>query len=223
MVTKGQILVDVGCDHGYVPICLVGDGICPSALACDVRPGPLARAEENIRAAGLTDRIKTVLADGVPDAVRGFISGGEKATLLIAGMGGKLIRDILSDAGELLSAFDEMVLSPHKDAAEVRLAACELGFGIDAEDAFFDEGKYYQVIKLRRDREVRELSRGEAEWGPLLIGNGNGALYTYLGSRLETLSKIKERLSEARDMSRLDEVEREIAGINETRLRMSGK
>ena len=65
MVTKGNRLADVGCDHGYLSIYLVEERIVPSAIAMDVRPGPLSRARENISRYGLEDYIETRLSDGL--------------------------------------------------------------------------------------------------------------------------------------------------------------
>ena len=64
-VEPGNRLADIGTDHGYVPIYLVQTGRVPSALAMDVRKGPLLRAEEHIREAGLSGRIQTRLSDGL--------------------------------------------------------------------------------------------------------------------------------------------------------------
>ena len=64
-VTPGSRVADVGTDHGYVPIYLVERGLCPEAIAMDVNEGPLARAEEHIRAEGLSDRIQTRKSDGL--------------------------------------------------------------------------------------------------------------------------------------------------------------
>ena len=52
MVTEGNRLVDVGCDHGYLPVYLVQNGKIPAAIAMDVRKGPLSRAQEHIRQYG---------------------------------------------------------------------------------------------------------------------------------------------------------------------------
>lgn len=65
MVTKGNRLADVGCDHGYLSIWLVSEKTVPSAIAMDVRPGPLSRARENITRYGLEDYIETRLSDGL--------------------------------------------------------------------------------------------------------------------------------------------------------------
>ena len=80
-VEHGNRLADIGTDHGYVPIYLVQTGRVPSALAMDVRKGPLLRAEEHIREAGLSGRIQTRLSDGLKK-----LAPGEADTVVIAGM-----------------------------------------------------------------------------------------------------------------------------------------
>ena len=64
LVTRGNRLVDVGCDHGYLPVYLYLNHMIPSAIAMDVRPGPLSRAEEHIAQYGLGEYIETRLSDG---------------------------------------------------------------------------------------------------------------------------------------------------------------
>ena len=64
MVTKGNRVCDVGCDHGYISIYLVKNGVSPYVYAMDVNKGPLLRAKEHILDYGYTDKIETILSDG---------------------------------------------------------------------------------------------------------------------------------------------------------------
>ena len=48
LVKEGSVVADIGTDHGYIPVYCVKNGISPSAIAMDVNPMPLAKAEENI-------------------------------------------------------------------------------------------------------------------------------------------------------------------------------
>ena len=64
-VQPGSRVADIGTDHGYVPIWLVQKGVCPSALAMDVRKGPLERAEEHVEEVGLSGKIELRLSDGL--------------------------------------------------------------------------------------------------------------------------------------------------------------
>ena len=80
LVTEGNRLVDVGCDHGYLPVYLIQQKKIPSAIAMDVRKGPLSRAQEHIRQYGLEEYIQTRLSDGLEG-----LKAGEGDTLVIAG------------------------------------------------------------------------------------------------------------------------------------------
>ena len=96
LVTRGNRLVDVGCDHGYLPVSLYLDGKIPGAIAMDVRKGPLSRAQEHISQYGLDAYIETRLSDGLE-----ALKPGEGDTLVIAGMGGPLMERILTDGAEV--------------------------------------------------------------------------------------------------------------------------
>ena len=90
---KGERLIDVGCDHGYLAITLVRSGKVKTALACDLRRGPLKNAGENIALYGLEGKIHTHLADGLDG-----VSGGKGDVVTICGMGGDNIARILERA-----------------------------------------------------------------------------------------------------------------------------
>ena len=92
MVTTGGILADIGTDHAYVPIALVQRQKIKGAIAMDINEGPLARAQEHIRAARLEKYIQTRLSDGAE-----ALLPNEADSILIAGMGGELILHILTE------------------------------------------------------------------------------------------------------------------------------
>ena len=93
MVSKGNVVCDVGCDHGFVSIYLIKQGIASFVYAMDVRKGPLDRAKEHIAAYNLEDKIETRLSDGVEK-----LAVGEAGAMVLAGMGGKLMQKILKEA-----------------------------------------------------------------------------------------------------------------------------
>ena len=78
LVTRGNRLVDVGCDHGYLPVSLYLDGKIPGAIAMDVRKGPLSRAQEHISQYGLDAYIETRLERELPFDY-GFVCLGMRA------------------------------------------------------------------------------------------------------------------------------------------------
>ncbi len=143
MVSKGSRVCDVGCDHGWVSIYLVQQGISPHVLAMDVRQGPLSRAQEHIRQQGLEAYIETRLSDGVT-----ALRPGEADTVICAGMGGRLMRRILEEGREKLAAMRELILQPQSEIAAFRTYLRQAGYETVAEDIVYEDGKYYPIMKV---------------------------------------------------------------------------
>ena len=141
MVRGGSRLADIGTDHGYLPIALCLSGAFPSALACDINPLPLRSAQENIAKYGLSDRIQTRLSDGLK-AVR----PDEADDIVIAGMGGELIRDILAAAPWVKDETKKLILQPMTHHEDLVMWLVENGFAITEQKAALDEGKYYTAF-----------------------------------------------------------------------------
>lgn len=142
-VTHGSRVADVGTDHGHLPIYLIQCGKCPCAVAMDIRQGPLQRAKEHIADAGLCDNIKTRLSDGM----QGLLPG-EADSIVIAGMGGMTIIQILSASSGLLPDLKELILAPQSDIAKVRRFLRERGLVIDRENLVWEDGKFYPIMHV---------------------------------------------------------------------------
>ena len=115
MVTPGSRLVDVGCDHGFLSIYLVQEGACPTALAMDVREGPLAAAKRHVEAYGLGEYITLRLSDGL-----GAYRAGEAEALVCAGIGGRLMERILREGMDLAWGMREVILQPQSEIPQFR-------------------------------------------------------------------------------------------------------
>ncbi|MEE8886694.1 MAG: class I SAM-dependent methyltransferase [Eubacteriales bacterium] len=189
-VSDGMVLADVGTDHGYVPIYLCESGRIPSAIAMDVRKGPLMRAEEHVRDAHLEDRIECRLSDGF-DSLR----PGEADSAVISGMGGLLICRILGRGVETVRSLKELILSPQSDPASVRRDVLRTGFVIDREAFIEDEGKYYPVLHCIPGKAETELLPEEAEFGPCLLREQNRTLYDYLRKMEKVYASIDRGLT----------------------------
>lgn len=147
MVEPGSVVADVGCDHGYVSMYLVRQGICPRVLAMDVNRGPLERAREHVEEAGLSDYIELRLSDGLK-----AMELPEADTLLTAGLGGRLAARILEDSAEKVLRMKWLILQPQSEIWLVRQTLRKMGYSITAENMILEEGKYYTVIKARNER-----------------------------------------------------------------------
>ena len=210
MVTEGNRLADVGCDHGYLSIYLVSKKKVPSAIAMDVRPGPLSRARENISRYGLEDYIETRLSDGLMK-----MEPGEGDSLVIAGMGGPLMERILNDGVKVREGFQELILQPQSDLPHFRHFLSEIGWEIVREEMIKEDGKFYPMMKAVRNNsgEKTVYTEEEAWFGPLLLKKCHPVLKEYLLREAAIREKILAGLLSAPSESakaRLAEVKEEM-------------
>lgn len=191
LISEGNRLVDVGTDHGYIPIYLVKNGKIPSAIAMDVKKGPLSRAEEHIEQAELSEYIECRLSDGLQK-----LGIGEGDSLLLAGMGGNLMVRILMEKPEVLKSFQEVVLQPQSAQALVRKKMDEAGWCVDREDIVLEEGKFYPMLRLipiKRAEKYRDTgyqNKAEIAYGKLLLRQRHPVLKKYLDRQRNLLEKI---------------------------------
>ena len=191
MVTKGNRVCDVGCDHGYISIYLVKNGISPYVYAMDVNKGPLERAEEHIVMYGLEDKIETILSDGL-------VALGERKsdTLICAGMGGRLVVKILTEGMEKVKKMQEIILQPQSELHLVREYLRQQGFYIDKEDMVFEDGKYYPMMHiLVHSDKKNEDSPVEDKFGPVLLREKHPVLREFLEYTKNTLDVIDKKLA----------------------------
>ncbi len=214
MVTGGNRVCDVGCDHGFVPIYLVQQGISPGVLAMDLREGPLRAAREHVSAYGLEGQIETRLSDGLHN-----YKTGEADTLICAGMGGGLMMRILEAERDKTDSFQEMVLQPQSEIEKFRGFLRESGYRILDEEMLSEDGKFYQVIRAGRGgspagRGVKEgdLCKLEDRYGPVLLRKKAPVFLSFLEHEKAVYEEIlvnlrAQGLTEKKRSARYAEVE----------------
>lgn len=154
-------LIDIGTDHGYLPIQLVREQRCCRAVAADIRSGPLGRAEAHIRASGLSDRIETCLTNGLQG-----MTVAAKDVIVIAGLGGNEIRDILAAS---LPDCQAIILQPMKSAPDLRIWLYQNGYTIVDESLAIDRGRYYPIMRCIWTGCPERLDLLDAWVGPVLL------------------------------------------------------
>ena len=212
MVTPGNVLADVGTDHGYVPIALVQRKRIPRAIAMDINKGPLQRACEHIAEFQLDEYIETRLSDGVKK-----LKVGEVDSILIAGMGGELVIHILTDGMEVCRSAKEIILQPQSELEKVRQFLRERKFKIVDEDMVIEDGKYYPMMKVVPVEEdefwgiiPEEATRACYMYGPLLLKNGNPSLRKFLVKQHKQLEKILKELEKQPESDKIAKRKQEV-------------
>lgn len=204
LVREGSRVADIGTDHGYVPVFLLQSGISPSAVASDLRKMPLENAEKTIGRYELTGQIKTRLSNGLEN-----IEKTECDDIIIAGMGGLLIKEILEKAPWVKSDTYRLILQPMSHAEDVREYLFENGFKIVRELCCEDKRHCYCAIAAEFDGKTREHSPAEKYIGRI-AENNDEASRVYLLNQLSRLKKRRDALknsdTDASEVERLEKI-----------------
>ncbi len=192
MVGWADCVADIGCDHAHTDIWLLQNDRTSRCVAMDVRKGPLKKAEENLMLYGCRDMVELRLSDGLDG-----LKAGEAGCIIIAGMGGIVMRNILErgfgSSGHLNGSEPVLILQPQSHIYEVRKWLYENSYAISDEDMCREDGKYYFSMKAERVPEKAVADEPELHFGPVLLKRRPPVFAEYLR---ELSQKAKRRLSQ---------------------------
>lgn len=149
MVRKDTNLVDIGTDHAYLPIWLAINGVIKSAIAADLRAGPLRIANKNILKYGMENIVKVRLSDGLKN-----VSSEEAEDIVIAGMGGNLIFSIIKSTDWLKDKNKNLIIQPMSYFKELRELLILNSYDIFEEKIILSEGKIYVVMRVNYSEKI---------------------------------------------------------------------
>ena len=164
-VCPGARVADIGCDHGYLGIYLLKNGIASQVFASDINEGPLQAAIRNSEKFGVRDKISFYLSDGVRNLPREF------DTLVCAGMGADTIVSILSDAPWLKSTQYRLILQCQSKTPMLRRYLSENGWHITEESVLRDGRFLYTVMEVIWNPDATPLTIGQWYIPPALLHN----------------------------------------------------
>lgn len=143
-IENGKGIVDVGTDHGYLPVFLAENGYDGNIIASDINVDPLSKAVKNAASAGVSDKISFLLCDGLrkcpPDKVD---------TIVIAGMGGDMILKIIEETEWCMSPKYKLILQPMSKCEILRYWLVYNGFEISNELLVEENGTIYQIMIVK--------------------------------------------------------------------------
>ncbi len=139
LVPQNSSLADVGTDHAYVPVYCILNDICQKAIAMDINEGPLANAEETVNTYGVSSKVELRLSDGLCK-----LKQDEADTVVIAGMGGLLIKSILEKSP--LKDGTILILQPMLAQKELREYLYSHNISITNEYLAREDDKIYNIF-----------------------------------------------------------------------------
>lgn len=234
LVPPGARIADIGSDHALLPAYLVSSGKSPSAVAGEVRDGPLKASAARIEAEGLADRVAVRKGDGLA-----VVEPGEVDCVIIAGMGGALIASIL-EAGAAAGKLDgvrTLVLQPNVGEDVVRRWLLDDGWYLAAERLIEEDGRWYEIMTAVRVPDANRLNerlfdpaflpldwpderkrRWLLRFGPWLLRQPDETFAAKWRSEREKLAAIRRQLERAASpeaAERKAQIERDMESIGE--------
>lgn len=198
-VRPGARVADIGTDHAYLPVWLYLHGCVSSAIASDLRRGPLERARETGQTYG-AEAVDFRLCDGLAG-----IRPEEIDTVVIAGMGGEKIAAILAAAPWTADGEHTLLLQPMTRAEELRLFLSEHGYCISREALIQDRGTLYPCMEATAGEEC--LTLGQLYGGCKLLGDPLGERYIIEKIiRLQIVLAGLNRAGDSKDAGKADNV-----------------
>lgn len=194
LVPKDSVVADIGTDHAYLPVYLIKNKITKKAIAADINIGPLNNAKKAIKAYGMEEYIETRLGSGLKP-----IKQGEIDTVIIAGMGGLLIRDILKDSKEVVDTIKTFILQPMIAQDDLRKWLCENNFKIENERLAKEGDKLYEILVVSKGEMTIE-DNIYYEIGSKLIENKDPYINELIDLKLKKYSEILKNVEKENSM-----------------------
>ncbi len=184
--TNAEVVCDIGTDHALLPIYLVLSGRARKVIASDIAPRPLARAKENVVAWGAHDRVELHIGSGLS----GLEACGA-SDIVIAGMGGEVIIQILEAAAFVRDPRIRLILQPMTRAEVLRKWLGENGFSILRESLAIDR-HLYQIMLVTYDGIRRTPSLFACAVGEDNLRSGGPLVRQHLSRLLDVYSARAE-------------------------------
>ncbi len=191
LVREGKTVADIGTDHAYLLGFLLQQGKIKSGIAADLRKGPLENARKTLLESGELDKVRLVLSNGLDE-----LKKGDCEDIVIAGMGGILIKEILERTPWVYDENIHIIAQPMTHAEVLRGFFLENGFKILEESSATDGKRYYCIISAQYDGIKREAEEWYTYVGELII-NRDEVSQTYIKKTVATLEKKLEAMKKA--------------------------
>lgn len=209
LADKNSIVADIGTDHGIIPISLSKEEISKKIIAADISEKSLNKLCEKLELNPQIDNIDLRVGNGL-SVLKPF----EVDTIIISGMGGNLIEEIITDSMEIAKSANSIILGANNAVEQLRHFLHENGFKIVDEVDLYENEKYYQILKVKTGLEIYNDDI-DYEFGKILIEKKSENLLKFINEEINSMENIvshlnniesdssKERLEELDDKLKL--------------------
>ncbi|MDU2132155.1 class I SAM-dependent methyltransferase [Finegoldia magna] len=205
LVDDNSIVADIGTDHGIVPYELIKSNKAKKVIASDISEKSLDKLREKLDYLDEPEKIILNVSDGLDD-----LNEYQVDTIIISGMGGNLIADILGKNIDVAKSANCLILGANNSLSLLRKFLHDNSFEIIEEVDLFENDKYYQILKIKVGKQLF-LNEYEYEFGKFLIDNKSKNLKQYIKQQIDNKKTILSYISEKES----DNVKNAVDNINE--------
>lgn len=191
LVPQGKRAADIGTDHGLLPCYLITEKISPYVIAVDMNKGPLEAARSNIERYNLNGLVDLRLGDGL-ETLKPY----EADVIIIAGLGGGTIVDILKGSSEVANTALKLIFQPMTGSEAIRSWLQDNSWAITQEDLIYEDGRVFEIIAAEKGK-MGKLSQAETLFGPILIKRKHPYLSILLQKELTSVQEIIDQLAKS--------------------------
>lgn len=200
LVDFGATVIDVGTDHGYVPNFLCEKKISRDIIATDISKNSLEKSIELTKKMGNEKFIRNILANGIVKENRDNI--------IIAGLGGIQIAEIIFNSIEISRSAKKLILQPMQKTNILRRELNNMGFEIIDEEIIFEDDRYFEIIIAKFNGKRKSLDELDFYFSKSLINKKDKVYLAYLSERKVELEKILNKINKdnKRSIKRRDDL-----------------
>lgn len=194
LVDFGATVIDVGTDHGYVPNFLCEKKISRDIIATDISKNSLEKSIELTRERDNEKYIRNILANGIVKENRDNI--------IIAGLGGIQIAEIILNSIEIARSAKKLILQPMQKTNILRRELNNMGFEIIDEEIIFEDDRYFEIILARYSGQIKKLEEVDFYFSKSLIEKKDIVYLDFLRERQRELEKILSNINNDSDRTK---------------------
>lgn len=217
MIIKGEVTADIGADHGGLCRYLVENNIVPRVIASELGDGPYQRLQACLKASPCRERIQVRQGNGLT-----VLKPGEAVNVVVAGLGGEIMAEILSRDWQKAESFQRYIFQPMTRPWALRKELCQRGWPIVEEKLIEENGRLYIALSACPGNIPYKLSSLEIDIGPLLLRGESVNRLRYLRAYLHKYRVASQGIVKSKKIEELALVAEYRRKINELEEILSG-
>ncbi|MCQ1530820.1 tRNA (adenine(22)-N(1))-methyltransferase [Lutispora saccharofermentans] len=212
-IDECDVVADIGSDHAYLPIYLINNNKAKKAIATDINKGPAEISMKRVKKYGLEQHIEIRIGDGLS-----ALKDKEADIIVIAGMGGILIQNILSEGIDIARSAGELILQPMRDSRILIKWLIQNSFEIFNGEIVKENDKFYEIIWTRYKQNCYD-EKSIDMINEMFYYKNSPALLEYIDKKISEYSGIIDHLENFthKNQKRIEECSKELIHYKEAK------